>query len=55
MPKYFMRGTKHESFERMMMSPSRSEREADVHEIDKRKCKNRERSETKDVIPCDTE
>lgn len=55
MPKYFMRGTKHESFERMMMSPFRREREEDVHETYKRECKNRERSEAKNVIPCDTE
>lgn len=52
MPKYFMNGTKHEAYERMMMSPSRRVREQD--EEDNRKRPNtKEGSAEKNAVSCD--
>lgn len=49
MPKYFMRGTKHESFERMMMSPSRKVEEQ--NENSREETNTDERSSKKDDLP----
>lgn len=50
MPKYFMRGTKHESFERMMMSPSRRVQGHDDDDSGEEKNTN-ERSAKTDDLP----
>lgn len=56
MPKYFMSGTKHEAYERMMMSPSRRVQEPNTPEKDKSSRKKRntkERSAEKNAVSCD--
>lgn len=56
MPKYFMSGTKHEAYERMMMSPSRRVREPDTPEKDKSshgKPNTKEGSAEKNAVSCD--
>lgn len=51
MPKYFMSGTKHEAYERMMMSPSRRVEEQD--ESSRKKPNTKERSGEKNAVSCD--
>lgn len=52
MPKYFMSGTKHEAYERMMMSPSRRVEEHD-EEDNCKKPNTKEGSAEKNAVSCD--
>lgn len=58
MPKYFMSGTKHEAFERMMMDPSRQVRDPDPLKEDKSnygKPNTKEGSAEKNAVSRDTQ
>lgn len=58
MPKYFMTGTKHEAFERMMMSPSRKDIEPskkNAPDDRQQPTNNGERSTNQNAVSCDTE
>lgn len=51
MPKYFMSGTKHEAYERMMMSSSR--RVEEQNESSRKKPNTKEGSAEKNAVSCD--